>query len=112
MTLSTSSVIATWTALASLAAASNQRWSSDGFKISGWNGEVVRVAFAIDTHDREVIAWVTTSGSGISGEMIRDMMLDCDERRFDALGTPQPVQWLADAAPPNPPAQPSTSPSR
>ena len=35
-----------------IAPASNQRWSSDGLEISCWNGEVVRVAFAIDTHDR------------------------------------------------------------
>ncbi|PZW36870.1 integrase-like protein [Humitalea rosea] len=42
------------------------------------------------------MAWVGTSGGGISGEMIRDMMLDCVERRFDALRAPQPVQWLAD----------------
>ena len=79
-----------------IAAASNQRWSSDGFEFSCWNGEVVRVAFAIDTHDREVMAWVATSGTGISGAMIRDMMLDCVERRFDVLRAPQPVQWLAD----------------
>ena len=49
----------------------------------------MRVAFAIDTQDREVMAWVATSGAGISGEMIRDMMLDCVERRFDALRAPQ-----------------------
>ena len=79
-----------------IAPSSNLRWASDGFEIPCWNGEVVRIAFAIDTHDREVMAWVATSGSGISGEMIRDMMLDCVERRFDALRAPQPVQWLAD----------------
>lgn len=79
-----------------VAPASNQRWASDGFEISCWNGEVVRVAFAIDTHDREVMAWVATVGAGISGEMVRDMMLECVERRFDAVRAPQPVQWLAD----------------
>ncbi len=47
-------------------------------------------------NDREIIAWVATSGGGISDEMIRDMMLDCVERRFDAIRAPQPVQWLAD----------------
>jgi len=81
---------------AAIASSSNLRWASDGFEIPCWNGEVVRVAFAIDTHDREVMAWVATSGIGISGEMIRDMMLDCVEQRFDALRAPQPVQWLAD----------------
>jgi transposase InsO family protein len=79
-----------------IAPASNQRWASDGLEIPCWNGEVVRVAFAIDTHDREIIAWVATSGGGISGEMIMDMMLDCVERRFDAIRAPQPIQWLAD----------------
>lgn len=79
-----------------VAPASNQRWASDGFEIACWNGEVVRVAFAIDTHDREVMAWAAAAGAGISGEMIRDMMLACVERRFDALRAPLPVQWLAD----------------
>ena len=79
-----------------IAPASNQRWASDGFEISCWNGEVVRIAFAIDTHDREIMAWIATSGGGISGEMIRDLMLDCVERRFDALQAPHQVQWLAD----------------
>ncbi|WP_424139660.1 IS3 family transposase, partial [Roseomonas chloroacetimidivorans] len=78
-----------------IAPASNLRWSSDGLEISCWNGEVVRLAFAIDTHDREVMAWVATTG-GISGEMIRDLMLACVERRFTALRAPHPVQWLAD----------------
>jgi putative transposase len=78
-----------------IAAASNQRWSSDGLEIACWNGEVVRVVFAIDTHDREIIAWHASTG-GISGEMVRDLMLACVERRFGALRTPHPVQWLAD----------------
>lgn len=79
-----------------VAPASNLRWASDGFEVSCWNGELVRIAFAIDTHDREIMAWVATSGGGISGEMIRDLMLDCVERRFDALRAPHPVQWLTD----------------
>jgi transposase InsO family protein len=78
------------------AAVSNQRWASDGLEIPCWNGEVVRIAFAIDTHDREIITWVATHGGGISGEMIRDMMLDSVERRFNTLRAPFPVQWLAD----------------
>jgi transposase InsO family protein len=74
---------------------SNQRWCSDGLEISCWNGEVVRLAFAIDTCDREIIAWQAGTG-GISGGMVRDMMLVCVERRFGALRAPHPVQWLAD----------------
>jgi len=78
-----------------IAAASNLRWSSDGLEIPCWNGEVVRLAFAIDTHDREVIAWQASTG-GISGEMVRDLMLACVEQRFGSLRAPHPVQWLAD----------------
>jgi transposase InsO family protein len=79
-----------------IASASNLRWSSDGLEIPCWNGEVVRLAFAIDTHDREVMAWVAIAGAGISGEMVRDLMLACVERRFGAVQAPHPVQWLAD----------------
>ena len=57
---------------------------------------MARAALAIDTHDREVMAWVATIGAGIGGEMVRDMMLECVERRFDAVRAPAPVQWLAD----------------
>jgi len=39
---------------------------------------------------------VFTAREGISSEMIRDLMLECVERRFDALRVPQPVRWLAD----------------
>jgi putative transposase len=68
---------------------------SDGLEFTCWNGEVVRVAIALDCHDREVIGWVATT-AGISGEMIRDMMVYCVEQRFDAIRAPHPVQWLSD----------------
>ena len=34
--------------------------------------------------------------AGISGEMIRDLMVECVETRFHAPRAPHPVQWLAD----------------
>jgi putative transposase len=73
----------------------NLRWTSDGFEIACWDGQVVRVAFALDTCDREVMAWCASTG-GISGEMIRDLMLESIERRFGAAGLPNPIQWLSD----------------
>ena len=73
----------------------NLRWTSDGFEIPCWNGEVIRVAFALDTCDREAMAWCASTG-GISGEMIRDLMLEAVERRFGSSRTVQPVQWLSD----------------
>jgi len=36
---------------------SNLRWCSDVFETTCWNGEMVRIVFAIDAHDREVLAW-------------------------------------------------------
>lgn len=73
----------------------NLRWTSDGFEIACWNGEAVRVAFALDTCDREIMAWCATTG-GISGEMIRDLMLEAVEKRFGAAVTPHRIQWLSD----------------
>ena len=73
----------------------NLRWTSDGFEIACWNSQVVRVAFSLDTCDREVMAWCASTG-GISGEMIRDLMLESVERRFGSSRLPHPVQWLSD----------------
>ena len=74
---------------------SNMRWCSDVLEFTCWNGDVVRVAFALDSHDREVISWVATT-AGISGEMVRDMMVQCVEQRFGDLRAPHRVQWLTD----------------
>ena len=74
---------------------SNLRWTSDGFEIPCWSGESVRVAFALDTCDREVISWVATTG-GISGEMLRDLIIESVERRFGGQQPPHPVEWLSD----------------
>ena len=73
----------------------NTRWCSDGFEISCDNREVVRVAFVLDSCDREVISHIATTG-GISGSMIRDLMLESVERRFGETHTPHPVEWLSD----------------
>ena len=75
---------------------SNLRWCSDGFEITCWNGEIVRVAFVIDAHDREIIAWHAVAGAGISGSMVRDMMLEAVEARFAALQAPHALEWLTD----------------
>lgn len=51
-----------------VAPASNQRWNSNGLNIPCWNGEVVRIAFAIGTHDREIMARIDTTRGSISGD--------------------------------------------
>ena len=71
------------------------RWCSDALEFTCWNGEVVRVAFALDCHDREVIGWVATT-AGISGEMIRDMMVAASSSALATIRAPHPVQWLSD----------------
>ena len=74
---------------------SNTSWCSDGFEIHCWNGEIVRVAFALDTCDREVMTWAAST-KGVTGEMIRDMMLIAVEQRFASYRAPQYVEWLSD----------------
>jgi transposase InsO family protein len=73
----------------------NLRWCADVFEVGCESGEAVRVAFALDCCDREVMGYVATTG-GVSGEMIRDLMVECVERRFGAPATPHPVEWLSD----------------
>lgn len=73
----------------------NVRWSSDVFEIACDNGESVRVAFALDCRDREVMCHVATTG-GVSGEMIRDLMLESVEKRFGDAPAPFRVEWLSD----------------
>jgi len=75
---------------------SNLRWCSDGLEFTCWNGEVVRAAFIIDAHDREIIAWVAVCGAGISGSDVRDMMLQAVERRFGCVRAPNAIEHLSD----------------
>ena len=42
-----------------------------------------------------MISWTATS-TGISSEMIRDLMVRCVEQRFGAIRAPHPVQFLSD----------------
>jgi transposase InsO family protein len=74
----------------------NQRWCSDAFDIVCWNRERVRVAFSLDTCDREAISHLGTT-SGISGEMIEDLIADSVASRFGLVDhLPHPIEWLTD----------------
>jgi putative transposase len=75
---------------------SNLRWCSDAFEITCWNGDIVRVVFVIDAHDREVLAWHAVAGAGISGSMVRDLMLEAVEQRLGTTQAPHAVEWLSD----------------
>ena len=41
------------------------------------------------------MGWLPTS-AGISGEMVRDLMIACAERRFGISKAAHPVEWLSD----------------
>ena len=75
---------------------SNLRWCSDGFEFTCWNGDIIRGAFIIDAHDREIIAWITVVNAGISGSDIRDIMLEAVERRFSTYRAPVVIEMLTD----------------
>ena len=53
---------------------SNLRWCPDVPELPCWYGETVRIAFLIDAHDREIIAWRAVVGMGISASQVRDLM--------------------------------------
>jgi putative transposase len=74
---------------------SDRRWCSDGFEIACDNRERVRIAFALDCCDREAMSWVATTG-GITGDMVRDLMVEAVETRFGAATPAQPIEWLTD----------------
>jgi putative transposase len=74
---------------------SDRRWCSDGFEIGCDNRERVRVAFALDCCDREAMSWIATTG-GITGDMVRDLMVEAVETRFGSGLPEQPIEWLTD----------------
>lgn len=75
---------------------SNVRWCSDHLEIHARNREVVRILFVLDACDREIIAWSAVAQAGISGAMVRDLMVAAVERRFGTTKTPHSVEWLSD----------------
>jgi transposase InsO family protein len=78
---------------------SNMRWCSDVFEILCSNGEKIRVAFAMDTCDREILSYIATTG-GITSELVKDLMAESIECRFWKIERlPHVVQWLSDNAP-------------
>ena len=74
---------------------SDRRWCSDGFEIACDNRERVRVAFALDCCDREAMSWVATTG-GITGALVRDLMVEAVETRCGNALPAQPIEWLTD----------------
>lgn len=75
---------------------SNERWCSDGLEIACWNGELVQVAFALDCHDREILAHVDVPRD-LCATDIQALMAAAVIARFGVDTRPeQPIQWLSD----------------
>ena len=74
---------------------SNIRWCSDHCEIAARDGSIIRLLFAIDACDREILAWHATT-TGISGEVVRNLMVAWVERRFGGTRTTQMVESLSD----------------
>ncbi|WP_350262762.1 IS3 family transposase (plasmid) [Pantoea sp. BJ2] len=76
-------------------AESNRRWCSDGFEFRWDNGEKLRVTFAQDCCDREIIDWAAGTG-GYDKETVEDVMLGAAENRFGQPLPSEPLEWLTD----------------
>ena len=77
-------------------AVSNERWCSDVLEIACWNGEIVQVGFALDCHDREVLAQVAAPRD-LLGTDIQQLMRRAVASRFGSGERPTaPIQWLSD----------------
>lgn len=74
---------------------SDQRWCSDAFEIACWNGEVVRVMFALDCHDREVLSTVGMARALVAAD-VHALMRQAVAGRCGANGPVAPIQWLTD----------------
>ena len=77
---------------------SNLRWCSDGLEFACWNGDVIRLAFLINAHEREIISWRAVANAGISGSDVRDMLLEAVESRFATHRALKQVEVLSDNA--------------
>ena len=75
---------------------SNLRWCSDGLEFTCWNGDVIRLAFLIHAHDREIISWRAVANAGISGSDVRDRLLEAVGHRFGTHRAPERVEVLSD----------------
>jgi putative transposase len=74
---------------------SNTRWCSDTFTIQCLNGDQVHVALSIDTCDRELMRYISST-IGIDGQAIRDLMIETMEYRLGQCQTTNAIQWLTD----------------
>lgn len=76
-------------------ATSNTRWCSDGFEVNCDDGEKLRVTFALDCCDREVMSWVAGT-AGYRSDDVQNVMLEAIEKRQGLDKPSVPIEWLSD----------------
>ncbi|MGH7615206.1 MAG: IS3 family transposase [Gemmatimonadales bacterium] len=74
---------------------SNERWCSDACAIACANGAVVWVAFVLDCHDRECLAWVAAPRALVATD-VQQLMTQAVAQRFDGQRPPARLEWLSD----------------
>lgn len=76
---------------------SDLRYCSDIFEIHCWNGEEVHVAFSLDCHDRESMAFVARPHD-LTRHEIMELMDKTVVHRFGPSQEklPHPIEWLTD----------------
>lgn len=60
------------------------------------HGDIIRGAFVINAHDREIIAWRAVVNARISGSDMRDVLVEAVERRFGTYRAPSVIEMLSD----------------
>ncbi len=76
---------------------SDQSWYSDGFELSCYDGEKLRVTFALDCCNRKAIDWAASTG-GYNKAAVQDVMSSAIEKRFGDKRAEQAIQKLTDNA--------------
>jgi putative transposase len=72
------------------------RWCSNGLELKCDNGERMRVAFALDCCNREIMSWVAAT-KGIDAGLVGDLMTQVVENQFESNGKlPKTIEWLTD----------------
>lgn len=76
-------------------ATSNTRWCSDGFEVNCDDGDKLRVTFALDCSDSEVMSWVAGT-AGYRSDDVQNVMLEAVEKRLGLDKPSAPIEWLSD----------------
>ena len=74
---------------------SNTRWCSDCFEIHCFNGQKVYVSFVLDSHDREIISFISSCCPLLS-EDIQSLMIMAVDRRFSGDRAVREIEFLSD----------------